>query len=72
MLQNLKEKQEEELINESVSKQVEDAKSYTAHIDDIYEKMRAFRHDIGNHLTVISGLAENGNTKELTDYIGEL
>ena len=72
LLQNLKEKQEEELINESVSKQVEDAKSYTAHIDDIYEKMRAFRHDIGNHLTVISGLAENGNTKELTDYIGEL
>ncbi|MCR5426631.1 MAG: GHKL domain-containing protein [Lachnospiraceae bacterium] len=72
LLQDLKEKQEEALIKESVSKQVEDAESYTSHIDDIYEKMRAFRHDIGNHLTVISGLAENGNTKELSDYIGEL
>ena len=72
LMQNLKEKQEEELINESVSKQIEDAESYTSHIDDIYEKMRAFRHDIGNHLTVISGLAENGKTKELTEYIGEL
>ena len=72
LLQDLKEKQEEALIKESVSKQVEDAESYTSHIDDIYEKMRAFRHDIGNHLPVISGLAENGNTKELSDYIGEL
>ena len=72
LFQNLKEKQEEELINESISKQIEDAKRYTSHIDDIYEKMRAFRHDIGNHLTVISGLAENGNTEELTEYIGEL
>ena len=72
LLQNLKERQEEELINESISKQIEDAKRYTSHIDDIYEKMRAFRHDIGNHLTVIGGLAENGNTEELTEYIGEL
>ena len=70
--QDLKEKQEAELIRESVGIQVEDARRYASHIDEIYEKMRAFRHDTGNHLSVISGLAEGGNTKELTDYIGEL
>ncbi len=70
--QDLKEKQEAELIRESVDRQVEDARRYTSHIDEVYEKMRAFRHDTGNHLSVISGLAESGNTKELTDYIGEL
>ncbi|MCR4896575.1 MAG: GHKL domain-containing protein [Lachnospiraceae bacterium] len=72
LMQNLKEKQEEELIHESVSRQIEDAERYTSHIDDMYEKMRAFRHDIGNHLTVIRGLAENGKTEELADYVGEL
>ncbi len=34
--------------------------------------MRAMRHDIGNHLTVIEGLAQNGKTEELAGYIGEL
>lgn len=71
LYQELKEKQEEEYIRESVEKQVGDTYRYTAHVDELYEKMRAMRHDMGNHLAVIEGLAESGKNRELIDYIGE-
>lgn len=71
LYQRLKEKQEEEYLKESIEKQLDDTHRYTEHIDELYEKMRAMRHDMGNHLTVIEGLAESGKNKELTEYIGE-
>ncbi len=71
LYQRLKEKQEEAFARESLENQLDDTHRYTAHIDELYEKMRAMRHDMGNHLTVMEGLAESGKTRELSDYIGE-
>jgi sensor histidine kinase regulating citrate/malate metabolism len=40
-------------------------------IDETYEKMRAMRHDMGNHMAVIQGLIESGDRDAANDYIGE-
>jgi hypothetical protein len=72
LYQQIKESQEKEFILESVKNQFDDATRYTTHIEELYEKMRAMRHDFGNHLTVIAGLAETGSNDELNDYIKEL
>lgn len=37
-----------------------------------YEKTKAFRHDIKNHITVIKSLLENGNAKQALDYMGDM
>ncbi|MCR5107237.1 MAG: GHKL domain-containing protein [Lachnospiraceae bacterium] len=72
LYQKLKEKQEEEYVRDSVEKQVGDMSGHVTHIEEIYERMRGLRHDLGNHLTVIERLAEDGKTEELADYIKEL
>ena len=41
-------------------------------IEELYEDIRSMRHDMGNHLSVIKGLAETDNTAELKEYLGEL
>ncbi|MCR5746389.1 MAG: GHKL domain-containing protein [Lachnospiraceae bacterium] len=72
LYQKLKEKQEEEYVRESVRKQAGDMVGHVEHIEELYDRMRGIRHDLGNHLTVIEGLAEDGKTEELADYIREL
>ena len=72
LYQKLKERQEEEYVKDSVAKQVGDMSGHVAHIEEIYDRMRGIRHDLGNHLTVIERLAENGRTEELAEYIREL
>lgn len=71
LYQRLKEKQEEIYAGKALENQLEETHRYTAHMDELYEKMRAMRHDMGNHLTIIEGLAESGKRKELCEYIGE-
>ena len=71
LYQKLKEKQEEEFIKSSVEKQINDLSGHIEHIEEIYEEMRGLRHDLGNHLTVIERLAENGNMEELVSYTKE-
>ncbi len=72
LYQKLKEKQEEEYVRDLVQKQAGDMSGHVAHIEEIYDRMRGLRHDLGNHLTVIGRLAEDGKTEELADYIKEL
>ena len=71
LYQRLKEKQEEIYAGKALENQLDETHRYTAHIDELYEKMRAMRHDMGNHLAVIEGLAESGKQKDLCEYIGE-
>ena len=72
LYQKLKEKQEEAYVRDSIEKQVVELSGHVAHIEELYDTMRGIRHDLGNHLTVIERLAEDGRTKELADYIREL
>lgn len=72
LYQKLKEKQEEEFVRDCVEKQIGDMSGHVEHIEEIYDRMRGIRHDLGNHLTVIERLAEDGKTEELADYVREL
>ncbi len=49
----------------SLSQYVEEAKAR-------YEKTKAFRHDVKNHLAVIKSLLQNGETKQALDYMGDM
>lgn len=42
---------------------------YVAEARSRYEKTRAFRHDMKNHLSVIHGLLEKGSTEEAVYYL---
>ena len=70
--QKLMEKQEDDFEVRELNKQINDAHRHIGHIEEIYDRMRGIRHDMGNHLTVIDSLAESGKTNELVNYIGEL
>lgn len=72
LYQKLKEKQEEEFVRRSLENQIRDTHRHVDQIEELYEKMRAMRHDLGNHLMVIEGLAKNGDVEELAAYIDEL
>lgn len=72
LYQMLKEKQEEEFARRAVENQIRDTQRHVEQMEELYEKMRELRHDMGNHLTVMEGLAESGKRGELADYAGQL
>lgn len=49
----------------SLTQYVEEAKSH-------YEKTKAFRHDIKNHISVVKSLLQKGKTKAAISYIGDM
>lgn len=67
-----KEKQDDEFARLSLAKQIKDIEGHYAHIEDIYEKMRALRHDMGNLLAVAGRLAETGKPEELRNFISDM
>ena len=67
-----KEKQEDEFARLTLAKQINDIEVHYAHIEDIYDKMRALRHDMGNLLAVAGRLAETGKPEELRGYISDM
>ena len=71
LYQEIKENQYCTFADRALESQIEDTKSHVQRVEEIYEQMRAMRHDMRNHMTVIERLAETGNKEELTEYIGE-
>lgn len=49
----------------SLSQYVEEARAH-------YEKTKAFRHDIKNHLAVVRELLQSGTPQQALDYIGDM
>ncbi len=70
--QKIRESKEDEFARGALKNRADDIRRHMGQIEDMYEKMRGLRHDIGNHLTVIEGLAQSGKTDELAEYIDEL
>ena len=69
--QQIKEKQDEEFAGQALQRQTGDMRRHIERIEDIYDDMRSMRHDMGNHMSVIRGLAETGDITELKGYIEE-
>ncbi|MCR4596178.1 MAG: GHKL domain-containing protein [Lachnospiraceae bacterium] len=68
--QQIRDRQEEEYARRALESQTEDIHRHMEQIEDTYEKMRAMRHDMGNHMAVIQGLIESGERREASEYIG--
>ena len=49
----------------SLNQYVEEARAH-------YEKTKAFRHDIKNHITVVRELLQSGTPQQALDYIGDM
>ena len=56
----------------SLSQSVQAQKAYVAEAQARYERTRAFRHDLRNHLSVLDGLLCAGQTEEARRYLGKL
>ena len=69
--QQIKDNREEEFLRHAIENQIEETHRHIERIEDLYDQMRAMRHDMGNHMTVIKGLAESGKDTELAEYIGK-
>ncbi len=71
LYQNIRESREESYARRALESQTEEMHRHMEQIDETYEKMRAMRHDMGNHMAVIQGLIESGDRDAANDYIGE-
>ena len=71
LYQNIKESQENVFANKAIEDQIEDIKRHMTRIEEMYEKIRAMRHDMGNHMAVMEGLVEKGERQALNEYIGQ-
>ncbi len=71
LYQNLRESKENEFAAQALAKQTEDIKRHVEQIEETYEKMRAMRHDMGNHIAVIQGLIDTEDKKAASDYLDE-
>ena len=57
---------------QSLSQAAEAQKIYVAEARTRYEQTKSFRHDIKNHLSVLSGLLNNGKLEESKAYLQKL
>ncbi len=71
LYQNIKESKENEFALQALESQKEDTVRHMQQIEDMYEKIRAMRHDMGNHMAVIEGLVDKGEREALDEYIGQ-
>ncbi len=71
LYQNIKESKENEFAMQALESQKEDTVRHAEQIEDMYEKIRAMRHDMGNHMAVIEGLIDKGEREALDEYIGQ-
>ena len=70
--QQIKENQEETYAHHTLEKQIEETKRHMDQIEVLYDRMRALRHDMGNHISVIEGLVQNYKQEDVEEYVKEL
>ncbi|MCR4740849.1 MAG: GHKL domain-containing protein [Lachnospiraceae bacterium] len=71
LYQNIKESKENDFAIQAIENQTEDIRRHMGQIEEMYEKIRAMRHDMGNHIAVTEGLIASGEREALDDYISE-
>ena len=70
--QKLKEKQQEEKVNILLAEQIENTKQHIREVEKLYSDIRAIKHDMGNHISVLENLFLKKETEELEKYMAEL
>ncbi len=70
--QRIKEKQREENMNLLLAEQIENTKQHISEVEKLYGDIRALKHDMGNHISVLENLFMKNETEELEKYMAEL
>ena len=70
--QKIKEKQREENINILLTEQIENTKQHISEVEKLYGDIRALKHDMGNHISVLENLFVKKETEEFEKYLSEL
>ena len=70
--QKLKEKQQEEKSNILLVEQIENTKQHISEVEKLYGDIRALKHDMGNHISVLENLFMKNEVEELEKYMVEL
>jgi len=70
--QKIKEKQREEKVNILLAEQIENTKQHIGEVEKLYDNIRALKHDMGNHISVLENLLMKNETKEVETYLTEL
>ena len=64
--------QDEKMEDRILESQIEATKIHISQIEGMYEKIKSFRHDVGNHFQVLEGLIEKNETKAATEYLNSM
>lgn len=70
--QKLKQKQQEEKVSILLAEQIENTKQHISEVEKLYGDIRALKHDMGNHISVLENLFMKNETEELEKYMAEL
>lgn len=70
--QRIKEKQREEKENILLAEQIESTKQHISEVEKLYRDIRALKHDMGNHISVLENLFAKNETEEFEKYLSEL
>lgn len=69
--QKLKERQQEEKVNILLAEQIENTKRHISEVEKLYSDIRAMKHEMGNHISVLENLFMKKETAELEKYMIE-
>ena len=70
--QKIKETQREENVNLLLAEQIENTKQHIGEVEKLYGDIRALKHDMGNHISVLENLYLKNETVEIEKYLSEL
>ena len=70
--QKIKEKQQEENENLLLAEQIENTKQHILEVEKLYADIRALKHDMGNHISVLENLFMQNEKEEFEKYMAEL
>ena len=70
--QRIKEKQHEENVSILLTEQIENTRQHISEVEKLYGDIRALKHDMGNHISVLENLFAKKETEEFEKYLIEL
>ncbi|MCR5452488.1 MAG: ATP-binding protein [Lachnospiraceae bacterium] len=72
LFQELKLRQEETMHRTVLHMQLDDMRNSIDRVEKNYDKIRALRHDMGNHIQILKDMVNNGQKLEADAYITKL
>ena len=70
--QRIKEKQHEENVSILLTEQIENTRQHISEVEKLYGDIRALKHDMGNHISVLENLFAKKEAEEFEKYLTEL